>query len=282
MSTVISSVTPAERARETARHQRVTLITMLYTVWAMIRRDVLVSIKQFHTTLVLLLIQPAMLLLALGRIQEFTGGIPAAFASVLLPGILGTVLVSVSIQSVSGPLIAEFSYTLEIEDRLLSPVPVWLVGVEKIFVGMLKAWACAALYFPLAWLILGPALYHPIFSHPWLFLAALAFSALLMSALGLLLGSVADGPRSNIIFAVLLVPMSFLGCVFFSWQELAQVPVLQYLTLLDPQTYISELLRGTITTQPHMSYLWAWLALGGWSVLFTALGLRAFIRRAIN
>ncbi|HLI05731.1 MAG TPA: ABC transporter permease [Ktedonobacteraceae bacterium] len=262
--------------------QRVTLSSATVTLLAMLRREMLVAGKQFHVTASLLLLQPALLLFALGRVQSFIGGIPASFVEVLLPGILGSVILSFSVQSVSAPLIAEFSYTREIEDRLLSPIPVWLVGIEKILAGTLKSFACAVLYFPLAWVILGPALYHVDIHSYWLLAITLLLSSLAMSALGLLIGSATRGAQSNIVFTVLLVPMSFLGCVYFPWAALAPVPLLQSIALLDPQTYMSELLRATMTADPHMSFLWAFGGMLIWTALFFFLGLRTFIRRAIQ
>lgn len=260
----------------------VTVVSMFHTMSMMIWRDLWVTLKQFHSTLALLLIQPAMLLLVLGRIQEMTGSSTPSYINILFPGILASIVVSVSIQAVSGPLTVEFSYTLEIEDRLLSPIPIWIVGVEKIVVGMLKALMCGLLYFPLAWVILGPELYHPLIQSPVALLGGLALSSFAMSALGLWLGSITDGPQSSVVYSVLLVPMSFLGCVFFSWLALGRAPLLQYLTLLDPQTYVSELFRATLTNTMHMAALGIFSGLIFWCCLFLILGLRAFIKRSVK
>ena len=40
-----------------------------------------------------------------------------------------------AIQAVALPLVQEFSVSKEIEDRVLAPVPVWVVGLEKIVAG---------------------------------------------------------------------------------------------------------------------------------------------------
>ena len=260
----------------------VTVVSMFHTMSMMIWRDLWVTLKQFHSTLALLLIQPAMLLLVLGRIQEMTGSSSPSYINILFPGILASIVVSVSIHAVSGPLTVEFSYTLEIEDRLLSPIPIWIVGVEKIVVGMLKALMCGLLYFPLAWVILGPELYHPLIQSPAALLGGLALSSFAMSALGLWLGSITDGPQSSVVYSVLLVPMSFLGCVFFSWLALGHAPLLQYLTLLDPQTYVSELFRATLTNTMHMVTFGIFSGLIFWCCLFLILGLRAFIKRSVK
>lgn len=263
-------------------YQQVTLKTIFSTVFAMIRRDILVAIKQIHSTLLLLLIQPALMLLALGRISELTGTVPPSFANILLPGILSMTLISISIQSVAAPLASEFSYSREIDDRLQSPLPVWLIGAEKVFVGMFKVWICCILYFPLAWLILGPDFYHLTITSPLLTISAIILSSLVTSAIGLIIGSISKGAQFYALIGVLLLPMSILGCIYFPWTALAHLPVLEYITLLNPQTYISEVLRATLTDQPHMNLLGAFGGLIGFSLLFMALGLRAFVRRAIS
>jgi len=282
MSSALPAVASSIQKRAPALRQYVTLASTVSTLLAMLWRDVLVACKQFFSTLILLLFQPALLLFALGRVQAFTGGLPPAFANILVPGVLGSVIISVSVQAVSSPLIVEFSYTREIQDRLLSPIPVWLVGVEKMVVGMIKAWVCCCMYFPLAWLILGPGLYNLNADHLWLFALALFLGSLMMSALGLLVGSATQGAQANIVLTVFIMPMSFLGCVYFTWVGLSHARVFQYLALLDPQTYMSELFRGTLTTQPHLSFVWAFAGLLIWSALFFYVGLRAFMRRALH
>ena len=42
------------------------------------------------------------------------------------------------------PLVQEFGYTQEIEDRVLAPLPVWAVGVQKIVTGVLQGLLAAA------------------------------------------------------------------------------------------------------------------------------------------
>ena len=55
------------------------------------------------------------------------------------------------IQSVSLPMVQEFGYTREIEDRVLAPMPVWLVAIEKVAAGRCST-ACspALIVFPIA------------------------------------------------------------------------------------------------------------------------------------
>ncbi len=52
-------------------------------------------------------------------------------------------------------MIMEFSYTREIEDRLLAPLPLALVASEKVIVSALRALIAAAVMFPFAMWLLG-------------------------------------------------------------------------------------------------------------------------------
>lgn len=282
MSSSVSHLLSETGEQRSFSPKAVTFTEISYTFLMMVWRDILIAGKQFSVTVILLLLQPALLLFTLGRVEFWIGAFPASFADTLLAGILGTIIMTVSIQSVSAPLINEFSYTREIDDRLLSPLPTWLVGAAKLAIGLVQSCLCCLLYFPLAWLILGPDLYHPVFQQIWLFAGALLLSSLMMSTLGLLIGSVTSGAQANAVLAVLLMPITFLGCVYYPWESLSGIPVLQYFSLLDPLTYISEMFRGTMTAQPHMNLLLAFGCCLLWLALFLFLGLRAFVRKAAS
>src|SRR6266446_1697327 len=78
-----------------------------------------------------------------------------SYKGMLVPGIMGMSMVMTGIQAVSMPLIAEFQFTREIEDRLLAPMRIEWLAVEKILAGMLQALASGAAVLVAAWLILG-------------------------------------------------------------------------------------------------------------------------------
>ena len=51
---------------------------------------------------------------------------------------VGLAIIFQGVQSVALPLVTEFGYSKEIEDRVLAPLPVSLVAIEKIVAGMLQ------------------------------------------------------------------------------------------------------------------------------------------------
>ena len=74
--------------------------------------------------------------------------------------------------------------------------------------------------------------------------------------MGLFIGTVIDPRKITLLFAVVVLPLTFLGCVYYPWATLAPIPWLQYLVLLNPLVYMSEGLRASLTPQlPHMADL---------------------------
>ena len=116
-----------------------------------------------------------------------------------------------------------------------------------------------------------------------LFLMAIVFASLLASAGGLLIGTVFDPRKITLLFSVIVIPITFLGCVYYPWASLSPIPWLKYLVLLNPLVYMTEALRASLTPQlPHMP-VWAFtLALVGGSVGLGLLALRTFSRRVVT
>ena len=53
------------------------------------------------------------------------------------------------------PLITEFQFTREIEDRLLAPIEIGWLAVEKVVAGMIQAMVAGLVVIPAAWLMMG-------------------------------------------------------------------------------------------------------------------------------
>src|SRR5205807_511246 len=82
----------------------------------------------------------------------------------LLPGIMAICMVGTGIWAVAMPLIAEFQFTREIEDRLLAPMEISWLAIEKVVAGTFQALAAGLIVIPAAWLLLRPgaALHVPL------------------------------------------------------------------------------------------------------------------------
>ena len=168
-------------------------------------------------------------------------------------------------------MVQEFGYTREIEDRVLAPMPVWLVAIEKA-IWRRAAAACspALLVFPIAAIVPATPVHLDI---NWPVLLTLAPLACYMcGALGLTFGTRFDPRTVPLLFGIIVIPLTFLGCVYYSWSSLEAIRWLQILVLVNPLVYMCEGFRAALTTSSHMS-LWAvYGALIGFSALFTWLG----------
>src|SRR5262252_9414197 len=125
------------------------------TFLALLARDARVARRNFFPLLLQTLLQPMLLVFIFGRVLTTSGYMPIQYKSLLLPGIMALSMLLSGIQAVAMPLISEFQFTREIEDRLLAPIEIEWVAVEKIVAGMLQALVAGLVVLPSAWLLLG-------------------------------------------------------------------------------------------------------------------------------
>jgi len=227
------------------------------------------------------LLQPIFFLFVFGRVLPEIGAASGDYGAQLMPGVMALTLVLTALQNTALPLVIEFSFTKEIEDRLLAPLPVWAVGVQKMVIAALRGMVSALLILPLAELILpgGVDLAHVA----WLALAVvLVFGALAGAAMGLVLGTAVPPNRISVAFAIVLTPLIFTGATFYPWSSLGTLKWFQVLTLVNPLTYVSEGMRAALTSLPHLAPGWIALGLGLSLGVFALLGLLGFRRRAVD
>ncbi|MGA9907597.1 MAG: hypothetical protein WBQ01_14580, partial [Candidatus Sulfotelmatobacter sp.] len=94
------------------------------TFFAMLARDVHVARRNFVVLLLQTFLQPLMFVFIFGRVMVRSGYMPESYKSLLLPGIMAISMVFTGVWAVAMPLIAEFQFTREIEDRLLAPMEI--------------------------------------------------------------------------------------------------------------------------------------------------------------
>ena len=257
-------------------------VKMGSVLWALVMRDVIVIRRELVFFLVRTAMQPLMFTVVFGFLLPRMGFVRASYTSALLPGVLAVSLALAAVQSVALPMVADFGFSREIEDRLLAPVPNWMVAFAKVLSGAAQAVIAAAFVLPVARLIMGPI---PGLSlaHGGLVLLVTIFGAITFSVMGLFLGSVIEGPQIGLLFSVVVAPMIMFGCAYYPWRGLDAVPAMKYAVLLNPLTYIAEGLRAVLTPgQPHMPLGVVLAALTVLTVFFWRIGLRAFMKRALG
>jgi len=248
---------------------------------ALLARDVHVARRNLFTLLFQTFLQPLLFVFIFGRVMVGSGYMPPQYKSLLLPGIMAISMVFTGIWAVAMPLIAEFQFTREIEDRLLAPIDTAWVAVEKVVAGSVQAMLAGLIVIPLGWLILRPLELHV--THPAVFIVITVLVACFAACGGLALGCSVDQQHIGLMFSMVLTPMIFFGCTYYPWSALDKFPILKYAVLINPLVYASEGLRGSLVPQfSHLGMAIVLAALVAFDAVFLVVGLKRFQNKAVN
>jgi ABC-2 type transport system permease protein len=248
---------------------------------ALLWRDVFVTGRELVPFLLQVVLQPVFLLFVFGKVLVELGFATAQYSDVLLPGIIALTAFLTALQTTAFPLVIDFSFTKEIEDRLLAPLPTHLVAVEKIVFSLLRALVAALVMFPISWWVLGSL---PVtWSDVPVLLVFIVLGSLVGAAVGMTLGTFVTPNRINVVFAVVLTPLLFTGSTQFPWQALEDLRWFQVVCAINPLTYVSEALRGQMVPDlPHLPLWVCAVALLGFLAVFGVTSLVGFRRRALD
>jgi ABC-2 type transport system permease protein len=216
-----------------------------------------------------------------GKVLGSLGYTRGDYADLLFPGLLALTAVITGMQTLAFPLVVEFGWTKEIEDRLLAPMRTGLVAAEKVVFAAVRALVSSALMIPIGVAVLG--------SIPWrwsgvpLLVAVLVLATVLGAGLGLTLGTLVPPNRINIVFSLVFTPLLFTGCSQYPWPSLARLRWFQVITAANPMTYASEGMRAALVPSvPHMRPWICVVVLVVACAVLLAVGVRGFYRRAID
>jgi ABC-2 type transport system permease protein len=252
------------------------------TFFALLARDAHVARRNIVPLVLQTFLQPLLFVFIFGRIMVGSGYLPAAYKSLLLPGIMAISMVFTGVWAVAMPLISEFQFTREIEDRLLAPIDISWVAIEKVVAGLIQGLVAGLTVIPLAWLILGRGLQLHI-TNTLLFLWVTLLVAGFSACGGLALGCSVDQQHIGLMFSMVMTPMIFFGCTYYPWSALNNFPIVQKIVLINPLVYASEGLRATLVPQfQHLSLAVVIVALMFFDVLLLVVGLRRFQRKAVS
>jgi len=252
------------------------------TFYALLARDGHVARRNLFPMLLQNLLQPLLLTFVFGRVLTTSGMMRGDFKNVLLPGIMAMSMVLSGVQAVAMPVIAEFQFTREIEDRLLAPIDNAWLGVAKIVTGMIQALVAGLVVIPAAWLTMGSGVTLS-FHHPLQFAAICLMVALCSSAGGLALGCSVGQTQIGLMFSLIIAPMMMFGCAYYPWSFLGPFTVLKYAVLINPLVYASEGLRGALV--PMVPHIDPALVMGALAVMDAGLlwlGLMKFQKKAVS
>lgn len=276
---------PITNANDNGSKRRV---TYLKVVFALLSRDVAVLRKTLKFFIIRVIMQPLLFVFVFTyvfpKIGQGVGGggaKTAEFSTLLVAGVVGISIIFQAIQAVALPLVQEFGYTKEIEDRALAPMPVWGLALEKVLSGALQAIIAAVVVFPIVSFIPATPV-HLHFDWPVL-LTIVPLSAILSGILGLAIGTLIPPNQVPLIFAIIVLPITFLGAVYYPWSALTPIEWLKIGVLINPLIYINEGLRAALTQGvPHMSLGYIYLALVVFSVVLGIVAVRGLNKRVVG
>ncbi len=255
--------------------------------WGLFLRDLTVLRRQFVAFLIRTIMNPLLFVFVFTYLfpkigQGFQSTAGASFGTLILPGLLAIGIFIQGIMATALPLSMEIGATREIHDRVMSPLPVSWVAGQKIVFSALQSILAALVIFPLVYFIpVNPVEIH-IFSWPML-IAVLLLASLVSGAVGLTIGTTVQPQHIALMFGIIVVPVTFLGCVYYPWAMMHTVRWLQILVLINPVVYMSEGLRTTLT--PSLPHMPAWVTLIALTVSLIVLswvGIKGFIRRVLS
>ncbi|MDD3231201.1 MAG: ABC transporter permease [Oscillospiraceae bacterium] len=233
----------------------------------MVKRDLLIQLRDKWEFVFRVAMLPFILILTYGYILPRIGLLPETFPTQMFSGMIGMSMLITGIHGTAVPFTMDFNNLREIEDRLLAPVSVNTVALAKMLVGIIESFIGGLIVLPISLIFMGSALNISLSPEKILMLIPVLILISIASAcLGLLVGTIIKPMQIAAMFPGFLMPVVFLGAIFFSWSDLAAVPVIQKLVLLNPLVYSNEALRAILT--PEIGYM---------PLLFSILGLVASI-----
>ena len=248
----------------------------------MVKRDLLIQSRDKWEFVFRVAMLPFMLILLYGYILPRVGLIPATFTTQMFTGMVGMSILVTGIHGTAVPLTMDFNMSREIEDRLTAPVNVRTVALAKMSVGIIESWIGGLIVLPISLILMGGNLNLNLTPQSILLLILILLLAALSSAtLGLLVGTIIKPSQIAAMFPGFLMPMVFLGSIFFSWNALSVTPIIKILVLANPLLYVNEALRAAITPQiTHMPIQYSILGIVLSILIMGYFGSKRFIRMA--
>lgn len=275
--------TTARRPRDTTGRTSLAI----HAFFAILRRDIVVTVREFVPFLLQALMQPLFFLFIFGKVLPGIGLAAGNLAALMLPGIVALTAMIAAMQGVTLPLVLDLGFAREIDDRLLSPLPIWWVPLEKVLFAALRGTIASSVIFPLGFLILHHGFAVRTDRIPVL-LGMIVLTGLVGATIGLWMGTIIKPDQISLMFTLIFTPLLFTGCTYYPWGALGSIRWFQVLTLFNPLTYCSEGLRYAMVPPvnghdfPTLSLLWILPALGVSVLTMFLLGAKTFRKRVVT
>lgn len=237
----------------------------------MIKRDLVIQLRDKWEFIFRVAMLPFILILTYGYILPRIGLLPATFPTQMFSGMIGMSMLITGIHGTAVPFTMDFNNLREIEDRLLAPVSVNIIALAKMVVGIIESFIGGLIVLPISLVFMGHALDISITPERILMLIpVLILISVASASLGLLVGTIIKPMQIAAMFPGFLMPLVFLGAIFFSWSDLAATPIIQKIVLVNPLVYANEALRGILT--PQIGYMPLMYSISGLIVSILIMG----------
>ncbi len=252
--------------------ERSPIITGYYT---MVRKDFVRIVRIWSQTLLPPVITMSLYFAIFGTFigsqLRSVGGFP--YIQFIVPGLVMMSLITSSfMNTVSTFYFAKWQRT--IDEQLVSPMPMWALILAFVTGGVLRAIMVGALVIVVSLFFTHLAI-HNIF----VIIGAALLTSLLFSCLGLINGIFAknfDG--ISIVPTFVLTPLTYLGGVFYSVQQLP--PFFRTLSLFNPILYMVNAFRYGFLGITDISIAICFAVMGGFTLVAFLGALFLFIRGA--
>jgi len=254
---------------------------------ALLLRDLTVLRKELGMFLARTIIQPLLLIFVFTyvfpKIGQGVGGGGAAaegFSTLLVGGVIASAMIFQGIQAVALPMVQDFGFTREIEDRVLAPLSVNALALEKVAAGAIQAILAGIAVFPMALVVPANSVHLTV--RPLYLLTILPLGAVMCASLGLTVGTRVEPRQVSLVFSLLVIPMTFLGCVYYPWSTLSKIAWLKWAVVVNPLVYLSEGLRLALAKGvPHMPVVAIYVVILAFTVALLRIGIAGFRKRVL-
>ncbi|WP_198407171.1 ABC transporter permease [Nocardia terpenica] len=220
---------------------------------ALMARDLFVTVRELPSFMVQVILQPLFMLFIFGVVLRGLDLVTPELVRILLPGVVSMTIFQTAVQNTALPLAVDFAATREIEDRLLAPISVTAVGIEKVVFGAMRGLIAGVVMVPIGLLMLGG--HWPLAAWPAVIVICI-LGALSGGALGLVIGTSVPARHIGVVFAAVLLPLMFTGAAQYPFFGLAKLRWFQVVVALNPMTYVSEGMRWLVLPGRHSIPLW--------------------------
>lgn len=250
----------------------------------MVKRDLIIQLRDKWEFVFRVAMLPFILILTYGYMLPKIGLLPTNFPNRMFSGMIGMSMLITGIHGTAVPFTMDFNNLREIEDRLLAPVHINTIALAKMVVGIIESFIGGLIVLPVSLIFMGNALDISVTIERILVLIPVLILISIASAcLGLLVGTIIKPMQIAAMFPGFLMPVVFLGAIFFSWGDLSATPIIQKIVLVNPLVYANETLRAILTPEiEHMPMVYSIMGLIISILVMGYFGAKRFTKMAIG